>query len=274
MTQPVPPRAIILTSTFLRHQAAVNRLADRLDVVGVWQEEKSFVPAGHAGTPDDLAEISRHFAARDAAERRDFSADAALRLGARATVRRVVPSGTNDAAELDAMQALRPDVVLVFGTGILQRELISRFDGRLINLHLGLSPYYRGAGTNFWPLVNREPEYVGATVHYLDSGIDTGPIIAHTRPEVRPSDGPHDIGNRAILAGVEALADAAEAHCRGALASVPQASAGRLYLRRHFTADAVRRLYHQFETGMIPEYLRDRDRRDAALSLQRLTVTA
>ena len=50
------------------------------------------------------------------------------------------------------------DVVLVFGTGILREALLSAFPGRLINIHLGLSPYYRGAGTNFWPLVNGEPE--------------------------------------------------------------------------------------------------------------------
>ena len=80
------------------------------------------------------------------------------------------------------MAAARPDVVLVFGTGILREPLLSAFDGRIINIHLGLSPYYRGAGTNFWPLVNREPEYVGATIHYLDAGIDTGPIISHARP--------------------------------------------------------------------------------------------
>ena len=64
------------------------------------------------------------------------------------------------------MKACTPDVVLVCGTGILREELINLFPGHIINIHLGLSPYYRGAGTNFWPLVNREPEYLGATIHY------------------------------------------------------------------------------------------------------------
>ena len=122
-------------------------------------------------------------------------------------VHRVVSAGAcNDPAEVALMAALGPDVVLVFGTGILREPLLSAFDGRIINIHLGLSPYYRGAGTNFWPLVNREPEYVGATIHYLDAGIDTGPILAHARPTIARGDGPHDIGNKTIVAAARRAA--------------------------------------------------------------------
>jgi methionyl-tRNA formyltransferase len=165
------------------------------------------------------------------------------------------------------MASCRPDVVLVFGTGILREPLLSTFKGRIINLHLGLSPYYRGAGTNFWPLVNREPEYVGATIHYLDAGIDTGPIIAHARPEMASGDGPHDVGNKAIVAAADALVHAAASHAAGGVSAVPQWGGGRLYQRKDFSADAVRKLYANFEHGMIDEYLAARHARDAALRL-------
>ena len=104
--------------------------------------------------------------------------------------------------------------MLVFGTSLLKQPIIDMFPGRIINIHLGLSPYYRGAGTNFWPLVNGEPEYCGATIHFLDAGVDTGPIIAHVRPTLRSEDGPHDIGNKTIVAAAEALATIALAHAR------------------------------------------------------------
>ena len=113
--------------------------------------------------------------------------------------------------------------MLVFGTGLLKRPLLDAFAGRLLNIHLGLSPYYRGAGTNFWPLVNREPEFCGATIHFLDEGVDTGPIIAHVRPAIRSGDGPHDIGNRTIVAAADTLAEAAAAHAASPLIGVPQA---------------------------------------------------
>jgi folate-dependent phosphoribosylglycinamide formyltransferase PurN len=263
-------KAILLTSTFRRHQAVANYVATRCELVGVWQETKTFVPGRYAASPDDHAVIQAHFEARDASEAEYFARDATLRLESSAMVRRVEGNGCNDAAEVAVMAGLQPDVVLVFGTGILRDTLLSAFAGRIINIHLGLSPYYRGAGTNFWPLVNREPEYVGATIHYLDAGIDTGPILAHARPAIDPGDGPHDLGNKTIMAAARLLVDAAEAHLHGRVTAVPQRGGGRLYQRKDFNADAVRRLRQHFETGMIDEYLADRVRRDAAVDLVEL----
>lgn len=267
-------RAIVLTSTSLRHQYVVNYLAERLDVVGVWQEEKSFVPEYYAETSEDLNLIRRHFVDRDESERKYFGEHARLRLGPGTVHRKIDPGTINDPAVLEAMTRLGPEVVLVFGTCILRRPILEAFEGRFINLHLGLSPYYRGSGTNFWPLVNREPEYVGATIHFLDSEIDTGPVIAHVRPPIEKSDGPHDIGNRAIREGAVMLARVASAHARGGVRSQPQVERGRLYQRKHFSAYAVRQLYRNFETEMILEYLADKVARDAKLDLVVLEVAS
>jgi methionyl-tRNA formyltransferase len=261
------PRAIVLTSTYLRHRFVANRLAETLDVVGVWQEEKSFMPERYAAGAEDEAVIAEHFTARDASEALFFEEHQSLRLRGGARLRMGAPGLVNDADEIAEMSALSPDVVLVFGTGLLGGGIIQRFAGRILNLHLGLSPYYRGAGTNFWPLVNREPEFVGATIHYLDAGIDTGPIIAHARPAVSITDGPHEIGNKAIAAGADALVRATLAHAAGTVASIPQSGKGRLYQRKDFSAEAVRTLRRNFATGMIAEYLANKSERDARLQL-------
>jgi hypothetical protein len=260
-------RAIVLTSSFPRHAWVASTLAKSLDVVGVWQEQKTFMPERYAGTADDLRIIRAHFASRDAAEARDFGGDATPRLVPGAILRAVAGNGCNVSSEIARMEALRPDVALVFGTGILKAPLIQVFEGRLLNIHLGLSPYYRGAGTNFWPLVNREPEYVGATIHYIDEGIDTGPIVAHVRPEIRAGDDGHDIGNRTIMAAVAALAHVATLHVAGHLRPSTQDGPGKTYYRKDFNAGAVSRAQENFRTGMIDEYLADRARRDAALRL-------
>lgn len=259
-------RAILLTSSLRRHQFVANRLAERLELSGVWQEEKSFHPLRYAESADDEDVIQRHFGARDASEEAFFADHGTLRVaGGRTT--RVAPGGCNDPAQLELMRALAPDVVLVFGTSLLKQPLIDAFAGRVINLHLGLSPYYRGAGTNFWPLVNGEPEYCGATIHFLDAGVDTGPILAHARPAVAIGDGPHDVGNKTIIAAVEVLADAAMAHAAAPLTGVAQWAGGRVYRRADFSAAAVRQLYANVERGMIDEYARRREERDRALRL-------
>ena len=260
-------RAILLTSTFRRHVFVANAIAAGCDLAGVWQEEKSFRPERYARDAADEEVIQRHFARRDASEARYFAADSAVRLDRGAVHRTIAAGACNEPGEVDLMTAAKPDAVLVFGTGILREPLLSAFEGRILNIHLGLSPYYRGAGTNFWPLVNREPEYVGATIHCLDAGIDTGPILSHARPLIEPGDGPHDLGNKTIGAAAQALLRAAAAHLSGAARAVPQWSGGRLYQRKDFSADAVRTMYENFDTAMIAEYLAERDSRDAALQL-------
>lgn len=261
------PRVIVLTSTFLRHQYVVNRIAEHLDVVGVWQEEKSFKPERYATSADDASVITAHFEERDASEAKWFADHHSLALRRGVRLRTGSPGLVNDLDETGEMSALAPDVVLVFGTGLLGGEIIERFAGRIINLHLGLSPYYRGAGTNFWPLVNRQPEFVGATIHYLDSGIDTGAMVAHTRPTMNAADSPHDIGNKAIVAGAESLVRAARAHVAGTVNPVRQTGKGRLYQRKDFCAEAVRTLRRNFESGMIAEYLAHKAERDSKLEL-------
>lgn len=260
-------RAILLTSRFRRHVHVANLLASGCELAGVWQEEKTFRPERYAQNAADEAVIQRHFAARDESEERYFAADSALRLRPGAVHRLVAGGCCSDPAEVSLMDGVRPDVVLVFGTGILREPLLSAFGGRIINIHLGLSPYYRGAGTNFWPLVNGEPEYVGATIHYLDAGIDTGPIISHARPSIERHDGPHDIGNKTIVAAANALLRGAAAHLAGTVQAVPQWDGGRLYQRKDFSAEAVRALYRNFEAGMIDSYVSNRTARDRALRL-------
>ena len=200
-------RAILLTSTFRRHVFVANTVAAALRPRGRLAGREDFRPERYAQDADGRgghpARISR---AATTSEARYFACDRARPLGRGAVHRMVVGGRVQRSGGGRADDRARPDVVLVFGTGILREPLLSAFAGRIINIHLGLSPYYRGAGTNFWPLVNREPEYVGATIHYLDAGIDTGPILAHARPAIARGDGPHDIGNKTIVAAARGAA--------------------------------------------------------------------
>lgn len=266
------PRTIVLTSTFLRHQFLINTVAERMDLVGVWQEKKNFQPEKAAENDDDLKVIREHFASRDRSEEQYFGKDAALRLRPTTLHRKIQNGMINDPGELAQMIALKPEVVLVFGTGILRDAVIAAFDGNIINIHLGLSPYYRGSGTNFWPLVNGEPEYVGATIHYIDAGIDTGPMIAHARPMMTETDGPHDLGNKTIVAAADAQIKAAMMHVKKRLPAVPQQGEGKLYKNKDLNADAVRRMQENFKRGMIRGYLAHKEARDSKLKLLTLPM--
>jgi len=77
----------------------------------------------------------------------------------------------------DFIKSKDPQLVVVSGAPLLSRRIIEVAEGRIINLHPGFAPQYRGRYGCFWPIYNKEPELVGATVHYVDSGIDTGAIL-------------------------------------------------------------------------------------------------
>jgi methionyl-tRNA formyltransferase len=59
---------------------------------------------------------------------------------------------------------------------ILKKPLIREYTGRIINIHNAFCPYGRGIYPNLWCLRDGYP--IGVTVHLIDKGIDTGPILA------------------------------------------------------------------------------------------------
>lgn len=58
---------------------------------------------------------------------------------------------------------------------ILKKEVLDKFQQKAINVHISLLPWNRGADPNLWSFLENTPK--GVTIHYLDSGIDTGDIL-------------------------------------------------------------------------------------------------
>src|SRR5262245_43859948 len=100
---------------------------------------------------------------------------------------RVVPSHNGKECEA-LLRNLRPDIIAVYATAIIRPHIFSLARIRTLNMHTGIAPRYRGSDTVFWPLYNQEPEWVGVTIHVLDQGVDSGPVIATARPAIDDQD--------------------------------------------------------------------------------------
>ncbi len=72
------------------------------------------------------------------------------------------------------LQELRPKVVLVVGTRIISRMVLSAVQAPFINYHDGITPKYRGIHGGYWASAQNDLANFGATVHLVDPGIDTG----------------------------------------------------------------------------------------------------
>ncbi|RMD84294.1 MAG: phosphoribosylglycinamide formyltransferase [Candidatus Dadabacteria bacterium] len=91
-----------------------------------------------------------------------------------------------------------PDLVALAGfMMILQPEFVKFYWGRLFNIHPALLPKYPGLDTHKRALEHGEKEH-GCTVHYVDPGVDTGPIIAQAKVPVFPEDTVEALSQRVL----------------------------------------------------------------------------
>ncbi|HVT28996.1 MAG TPA: formyl transferase, partial [Lacipirellulaceae bacterium] len=88
----------------------------------------------------------------------------------------------------NSLRALEPDILLVSACPLLKPEIFEIPKLGTINVHRGIAPKYRGDRTVFWPLYHQDFEHVGITLHLIDRGIDTGPVLAYGFPELCPGD--------------------------------------------------------------------------------------
>ncbi len=84
----------------------------------------------------------------------------------------------NDADCIQHLLTMKPDLIIVNGTRIISNKLISSVNCPLINIHVGITPKYRGVHGGYWSVWNEDTKLFGVTVHFIDAGVDTGKIIA------------------------------------------------------------------------------------------------
>ncbi len=123
----------------------------------------------------------------------------------------------------------QPDVIAVFGTSLIKGSLLKMGKHGIVNLHGGLSPHYRGSDCTFWALYNGEPEQIGCTLHFINEGIDTGKLIAHISPEIKPDDDELTLFWRAVRDSADAYAGLMDKFEQGQALGQLQSEKGTLY---------------------------------------------
>ena len=104
---------------------------------------------------------------------------------------------------LEAVDSYEPDLVVLAGfLVVIPPEMIKKYENRMINIHPSLIPSFCGKG--YYGLkvheaaLARGVKVVGATVHFVDEGTDTGPIILQKAVEVQQGDTPEVLQRRVM----------------------------------------------------------------------------
>ena len=255
-------KVIILTGSELRHDFVRKSIAlDKdIEVLRTYCEESEKTFLNKIDKTNQLAQLQfDHIKARKYSEYDFFNHFVALTPDASRPL--LIEKGEiNTSKCFDEILDLKPDLLVAYGCSLIKGPLLSEFTGRFLNVHLGLSPYYRGAGTNFWPLVNKEPQLVGATFMHIDTNIDTGEIIHQIRARIHPEDTPHLIGNRLIADMAYVYIDVIKKFDKAnRMEQLPMPKVVKLYHIKDFSPESVQILYRNFENNLVDSYLKDQE---------------
>ncbi len=167
----------------------------------------------------------------------------------------------NNQVIVDKIVELDPEIIISYGCSIIKSNiLLEKFYKKFINIHLGLSPYYRGSGTNFWPFVNNELQFVGTTFMFIDKGIDTGEIIHQIRADFDINDSIHSVGNKLLLKTFkicyDIIANFSLIENHKVYSNINNKNfSNRYYKKSDFTENSVEKAYYNIENGIIKNYI-------------------
>lgn len=124
-------------------------------------------------------------------------------------------SSINEQRVIDLLRASRCKAAVVNGTRIISEAVLGAVEVPFINIHVGITPKYRGVHGGYWALADDDAEYCGVTVHLVDTGIDTGDVLAQARIEVTEEDGFNTYPYLQLARAVPLLRDALLAYSQG-----------------------------------------------------------
>ncbi len=156
------------------------------------------------------------------------------------------PSSINDPKVIDHVNKLNPDVIMVCGTRIIKKQIIEGLTAPLLNMHVGITPKYRGVHGGYWALVNKDIENCGVTVHYIDPGIDTGGVICQKTIVPTKKDNYVTYPYLQVIKGMECIKEAISQIENDSLTTIKNGLPSKLYY--HPTINKY--LYHRIFKGV------------------------
>lgn len=153
-----------------------------------------------------------------------------VRLGSRSLdVERISATSIHAEDVIAAVKAWAPDIGLSIGAPILRERLFTVPRFGTINVHCGEVPFFRGAPPGFWEIATGA-DHIGATVHRVEAGLDTGRILAQASAPLYDSDTVGSAAARAFELGEQLFERAFARICSApTLPGVPQPPGGKTY---------------------------------------------
>ena len=168
----------LLTSNKNRHNYLINLLSTISDELFVIQECDTIFPGVIPGRYQASPIMKKYFENVNNVEFKLFGNSYVNNLKKNIKILPMLSGDLNKCPIGLLSDFLKSDIYVVFGSSYIKGELIDFLvKQKAINIHAGVSPYYRGRDCNFWALYDDNPHLVGTTIHLLPKGLDSGPML-------------------------------------------------------------------------------------------------
>lgn len=168
----------------------------------------------------------------------------------------VLPAELNSKKTVDFIKSISADTLIFYGPDLIHDDILNLCKDRAFNIHGGLSPYYKGAATMFWPFYFLEPNYVGTTIHHITSKIDAGNIIHQSVPVLQHGDGMHEVACKAMVETGNDLKKLLRLLSReDTIAGESQRKNGKLFLNKDWRPEHLKLIYDVYEDKIVDYYL-------------------
>lgn len=245
---------ILFTSNHPRHIYLANLLNKSGFLLGlVIEKREEFVPTPPEHLSEELKEIfNKHFENRALAEKEVFG-DETLTFSNPL----VVEAGEINSSKVwNYVVEKDPEIVITTGISVIKKESFSFLPQEIWNIHGGLSPWFKGAITHFWPSFLLKPQYTGTTIHYITEKIDAGNIIHQTGAVMQKGDGLHQLACRSLKKGYDSVIDLIKRKReKGFIKSVKQKGTGKLWVKSDWQPIHLELIYKFYDDSIVDLYL-------------------
>jgi folate-dependent phosphoribosylglycinamide formyltransferase PurN len=249
---------VLLTSTSLRHKYIASKLNEVLDLQLVITEKKSSkIEDTTTLSKEEANFVTTHFNKRAASEASFFGEY--KNFPEKTPHLSVAHKEINNQFVFEVLNIIKPDLIILFGTSIIKNHIIEKYPDKIINLHLGLSPYFKGSATNLFPVLYNKLECIGATIHKVTEKVDAGDILHQLRPDIELNDNIHAVGNKVILKSGIILPKVLRSYLEGKIAVVSQKiEKGIICKIKDLTPIILRKIYTNMSTNLVEDFIQNK----------------
>ena len=242
-------RVLTITGDHPRHLRLVEQISSSFETVSVVMSREGLLQTDNLKSPL----MRRHFEIRSQVENEWFGSPQKEDL---ASV--IVDSSSIFTGEIGiGPKELRSfDACVVFGTTLLPESFRQSLPEMTLNLHLGISPRYRGAATLFWPFYMLEPNWAGFTIHKLTSEPDRGEIMVRKGAKLLRGQRLHDVSASVTNEGINSFVQALKLLASGVdMVLMPQKTSGKNWLSSDFSEKHLSLIYEHFDDDIVDRFL-------------------